>query len=436
MFALCSCPGSPLLPISVHMRRYPFRVSPVGLPRVAIITAALVCALALPSGALAAAQRTITGTVTAINPYSVTIQRAGRQASVIEAMTATANRLTTGDYPYVWAGGHAQAGVPSVGSKGPGYNGRRKGFDCSGSVAAVLAGAGLWQAGSGVPGDAGVIGQLLQDRLIAPGAGTPPDEVMLYDDPGVHIFMSIDGRFFGTSDGGGGNSKGGPTWLNDGATDASNRAFKHYHVLASALTAQVNTGESFTFEITPSTVSAGSFALGDRVTVGYRQTGSGMLIARGIGYVGAITTSGTVVSIAADGSSFSVTTANGTRTFSTAGAPSLLTGLQVGDQVRLIYTRTRGTLTARVVTVTASPTVSETTGTVTAITTNDSSFTVQTPSGQSMTFSTGGVTSLVANVPIGTVVQVSYVQVTAQSLIAREVAPAPTTPGGPSSTTS
>jgi hypothetical protein len=53
-----------------------------------------------------------------------------------------------------------------------------------------------------------------------------------------------------------------------------------------------------------------------------------------------------------------------------------------------------------------------------------------------MTFSTGGVTSLVANVPIGTVVQVSYVQVTAQSLIAREVAPAPTAPGGPSSTTS
>jgi hypothetical protein len=414
------------------MRRHLFQVSPVALFRVAIITAALVCAFALPSGALAAAPRPITGTVTAIDPYSVTIQTAGREAGVIAAMTATANRLTKGNYPYVWGGGHAQAGVPTVGSKGPGYNGRRKGFDCSGSVAAVLAGAGLWPAGSGVPGDAGVIGQLLQDRLIASGPGTPPDEVMLYDDPGVHIFMSIDGRFFGTSDGGGGNSKGGPTWLNDGAADASNRAFKHYHVLASVLTTQVNTGASFTFEISPGTVSAGSFALGDHVTVGYRQAGSGMLMARAIGYVGAVTTSGAVVSIAADGSSFSVTTANGTRTFSTAGASSLLGGLQAGDQVRVIYTRTRGTLTARVVAVTVSPVVSETTGTVTAVSTGLSSFTLQTSSGQNMTFSTGGATSLVANVPIGTVVQVSYVQVTAQSLIAREVTPAPTTPGAPS----
>jgi hypothetical protein len=418
------------------MRRHPFRVSPVALPRVAAITAALVCTLASPSVALAAAPRTITGAVTAINAYSVTIQTAGRQAAVIDAMTATANRLTKGNYPYVWGGGHGQAGVPSVGVKGPGYNGRRTGFDCSGSVAAVLAGAGLWPAGSGVPGDAGVIGQLMQDRLVAPGPGTPPDEVMLYDDPGVHIFMSIDGRFFGTSDGGGGNSKGGPTWLNDGAGDASNRAFKHYHVLASVLTAQVNTGASFTFEITPSTVSAGSFTLGDHVTVGYRQAGSGMLMARAIGYVGAVTTRGTVASIAADGSSLSVTTANGIRTFSTASAPSLLSGLQVGDQVRVIYTRIRGMLTARVVTVTVSPVVSETTGTVTAITASLSSFTIQTSSGQNMTFSTGGVTSLLANVQIGTVVQVSYVQVTAQSLIAREVTPAPATPGGPSTTSS
>jgi hypothetical protein len=419
--------------MAVHMRRHPFRVA---RPRVAAITAALVCALALPSVALGAARGTITGTVTAINAYSVTIQTAGRQAAVIDAMTDTANRLTRGNYPYVWGGGHGQAGVPSIGIKGPGYNGRRNGFDCSGSVTAVLAGAGLWPAGSGVPGDAGVIGQLMQDRLIAPGPGTPPDEVMLYDDPGVHIFMSIDGRFFGTSDGGGGNSKGGPTWLNDGAADASNRAYKRYHVLASVLTAQVNTGESFTFESTPSTVSAGSFTLGDHVTVGYRQAGSGMLMARAIGYVGAVTTSGTVVSIDADGSSFTITTANGTRMFSTAAASSLASGLQVGDQVRVIYTRTQGTLTARLVTVTVSPVVSETTGTVTAITTSLSFFTVRTSSGQNMTFSTGGVTSLVANVPIGTVVQVSYVQVTVQSLIAREVAPAPTTPGGPSSSTS
>jgi hypothetical protein len=51
---------------------------------------------------------------------------------------------------------------------GPGYNGKRIGYACSGSVAAVLAGAGLWQPGSGVPNDAGVIRQLRQQKLIAP----------------------------------------------------------------------------------------------------------------------------------------------------------------------------------------------------------------------------------------------------------------------------
>jgi hypothetical protein len=409
-------------------------LSKLSVLRVSGIAAALVCLLALPASAFATAQRTLTGTVTAVSSDSVTVQTPGREAGVIDAMIATANRLTKGDYPCVWGGGHAQVGVPSVGGRGPGYNGRRKGFDCSGSVTAVLAGAGLWPAGSGVPGDAGVIAQLVQDRLIAAGPGTPPDEVMLYDDPGVHIFMSIDGRFFGTSDGGGGNSKGGPTWLDDGAWDASNKAFKHYHVLASVLHEQVNTGQSYTFELSPSTVSAGTFVLGDRVTIGYRQAGSGMLMARAIGYAGAVTTHGVVASIAADASSLSVVTANGTRTFSTATDPSLLSGLQTGDKVRVIYTRTQGKLVARVLTVTSSPTVSEISGTLTGIAANLSSFTLETPSGQTMKFSTGGVTSLVANVASGAAVQVSYVQVTAHNLVARSLAAPPATPSGPPAT--
>ena len=55
--------------------------------------------------------------------------------------------------------------------------------------------------GSGVPNDAGVISYLRQRGEIAPGAGDGPQEVTLYDDPDVHIFMNINGRFFGTSDG-------------------------------------------------------------------------------------------------------------------------------------------------------------------------------------------------------------------------------------------
>ena len=38
--------------------------------------------------------------------------------------------------------------------------------------------------------------------MIAPGVGKGPLEVTLWDHPTVHIFMNIDGRFFGTSDGG------------------------------------------------------------------------------------------------------------------------------------------------------------------------------------------------------------------------------------------
>ena len=152
------------------------------------------------------------------------------------------------DYPYVWGGGHATAGVASVGLRGgPGANGRRIGFDCSGSVAAVLAAGGLWPAGGGVPGDLGVIQQLLAEHLIAPGPGRTPTEVTLYDEPGVHIFMNINGRFFGTSDGaGGGSRKGGPGWLDDGAPDAYSRAFRQYHVLPGVLRDSTIYGHTYT----------------------------------------------------------------------------------------------------------------------------------------------------------------------------------------------
>ena len=82
--------------------------------------------------------------VTALTPNSFTIESSAAQSGVIEALTNTADAIAKDDYPYVWGGGHALAGIASVGIRGPGYNGRRIGFDCSGSVAAVLAGAGLW----------------------------------------------------------------------------------------------------------------------------------------------------------------------------------------------------------------------------------------------------------------------------------------------------
>jgi hypothetical protein len=220
---------------------------------------------------------------------------------VINALAATATKITDADTPYVWAGGHAEAGVASVGSKGPGHNGKRVGFDCSGAVAAVLVGAGLWPAGAGVPADNGVISELMSEHLIARGVGAAPDAVTLYDDPGVHIFMNIDGRFFGTSDGsGGGDAEGGAGWLDDGAYDASDRTFKKYHFLPSVLEERTSYGNDFTFDLPLSglfaaTNGAGDVSLGDlgisdllageRVRVTYTAAGTGAMTAQSVAVI-------------------------------------------------------------------------------------------------------------------------------------------------------
>ena len=131
---------------------------------------ALFCALAAPTAAVAApVSGTVTGHITSVGGSTLTVQTAGPRIGVVNALTRAADALAAGNYPYVWGGGHGVAGVASVGARGPGYNGRRRGFDCSGSVAAVLSGAGLWPAGAGVPGDYGVIQYLARAGLIVRG---------------------------------------------------------------------------------------------------------------------------------------------------------------------------------------------------------------------------------------------------------------------------
>jgi len=359
---------------------------------------------------------------------SLTIVTNGRRVGVINAMTAAATAITREDYPYVWGGGHAVAGVASVGiSGGPGYNGRRIGFDCSGSVTAVLAAGGLWPAGAGVPGDLGVIDQLLADHLIAPGPGRTPAEVTLYDDPGVHIFMNIDGRFFGTSDGaGGGSRKGGPGWLNDGAPDAYTRVFRQYHVLAGVLHDSTVYGHSFTFQSALSLTA--SVEIGDHVQVRFRSGPSGTLSLLALAWVGARTVSGEVSAITTHG--FAVLTASG-QTLVLAAPSGLAAGLAVGDQVSLTYTAASLTLTARALTVTAQPTVQQATGAVSAVAADGSSLTIQPAGGSPLTFSTTGQTGLLDRLTLGESVQVSYIQVGA-TLIAQSVEPAPAAAPGSS----
>ena len=394
---------------------------------------------------------TVSGTVTAAGGGSFTIQTGGREMSVIAALTAAANAVTRQNLPYVYGGGHAQAGTASIGIRGPGYNGRRIGYDCSGSVAAVLAGGSLWQPGSGVPNDAGIVAQLRSEHLVARGAGTGAQEVTLYDNPGVHIFMNIDGRFFGTSDGGAGNasqSKGGAGWLNDGAPDASSRSYHPWHVVPSALGHRTRYGPSVTFEAGWSVAS--SLATGDRVQVTYTQQRSGVNVASAVTFAGAQTSTGTVSAIAADGSSLTITSATGSsETFSTASDPGMLTGLTIGEQVQVSFTSgTGGVLVVRSVAPAGAPgstgtgssgsgeTGAPTPGTsstrtgrkgtsrtrssgpasgatpsisgqITVIAADDSMFAVR-AGRQTLTFSTGGDTALISSFYAGETVTVSY----------------------------
>jgi hypothetical protein len=312
--------------------------------RALIAIGALVCILAFSNVAAAApgplAQGSVRGKIVYLGQWSVTIQKNGRMVGVINALRRSASALGARELPYVWGGGHGQAAVASIGERGgPGYNGRRRGFDCSGSVAAVLAGAGLWAPGSPVPNDAGVIAQLRAEHLIVRGAGRAPNQVTLYDWPGVHIFMNINGRFFGTSDGGGGaNSRGGPGWLDDGAPDAHSRHFKAYHFLPSVLRNRTSYGQDYTFEIAANPALSYGAELGEVITVGYTQARNGVTSAQSVLYRGAVTTTGTVTAIAEDGSSTTIQTPDGqTVSLATTLVPDLINGLLVGDTISVTY---------------------------------------------------------------------------------------------------
>jgi hypothetical protein len=272
------------------------------MKRFGVSLCALVGALLLPSAAVAtqfsrparavigvsaasapAVSGHAAGTLIGVSGRTFAIEAAGGRMPVVAALTAAADGVTAGDFPYVYGGGHAQAGIASIGTKGPGYNGRRIRFDCSGSVAAVLSEAGLWPVANGVPNDAGVVAQLLHEHLIARGRGTGASEVTFYDDAGVHIFMDIDGRLFGTSDGGGGgNPNGGAGWLDDGAPYASSRHYKPYHLLPGVLRQQTALERIFTFQTSGHAAITHGLELGNVLHVAYSVARNGSLVAQSV----------------------------------------------------------------------------------------------------------------------------------------------------------
>jgi hypothetical protein len=217
----------------------------------------------------------VSGDIVGLSWASFTVQTGSRRVSVVQALLDAANAMNAANYPYVWAGGHPAAGAASVGSSGPGYTGHTIGFDCSGSVAAILSSGDLWQPGTPVPADNGVIAQLRQEGLIKRGVGTGSTEVTLYDDPGVHIFMNIDGRFFGT----GANAKGGPGWL---SYDGVSSAFKPWHFVASALRATTTYGSDLTFGVGSGSDLLSGLSVGQQVQVQYKTAKSGALTATAV----------------------------------------------------------------------------------------------------------------------------------------------------------
>lgn len=322
-----------------------------------VLTLLCSAVLGVPPAASASSSSTLRGTLQMVGPSDFVVQTAGKARGVVAALASAANRLAAKNYPYVWGGGHAQVGVASTGSRGPGHNGRRRGFDCSGSVAAVLTGANLWPAGSSVPGDAGVISQLRSWHLIAPGPGHGAVQVTLYDEPGVHIFMNIGGRFFGTSAGGGtGNAKGGPGWLDGSTPDAYSHAYKRYHVLPSVLHSRVS-GQSIGFRPGALEAVLQQFQVGEPISVAYRTSGFGTLVATAIAYPGATALSGSVSAIASDGSSLTVQPDSGAAVTLATGPLSnvVLDGVSVGDTVNLTYSIAGGIDTLRTIAVTAAP---------------------------------------------------------------------------------
>jgi hypothetical protein len=249
---------------------------PARLPRFTL-AAALVCVtvFGLAAAGAVAATSTITGTIVATHPADFIIRTEGSNGGKLNQMVSYADKLEAKNYPYVFGGGHAKVGVAS--------GGRAKGFDCSGVVAAVLAAGGLWPKGSSVPGDAGVVQQLMKDKLIATGPASGPYQIALFDKPGKDIQMKIGGRFFGTGVG----SRGGAGWLDDGILGFP--GYKEYHVLPSVLHEHSSDGNYMTFSFG----SAGSQeTIADEVTVGakvqvsYAEAGSSSIRAESVKNVG------------------------------------------------------------------------------------------------------------------------------------------------------
>ena len=147
----------------------------------------------------------------------------GGQTTCIDAMISAAATINNKHYGYS-KNGPRNAGIPS---------GSPLGFDCSAAVAAVLSAAGGKMGithGEAVGSDSTIISELQAAGLIHSGEGKGTPECTLFDYPGQHIFMRLNGQYFGTEAGDlsgpvtelpAGNSSGGG-WITNGTPGTAN----------------------------------------------------------------------------------------------------------------------------------------------------------------------------------------------------------------------
>lgn len=135
------------------------------------------------------------------------------QKTRLDAMISRASEISNKNYQYSWGGGHQSIGTPSIGSPGgpPGSSGVN-GFDCSGSVLAVLAAGGFVPTGSSF----GTSGEMVHvyGHIGEPGSGPEGKGVTVYANA-EHEWMTINGRYFSTG-GSSKNTKGGAGWGGEG----------------------------------------------------------------------------------------------------------------------------------------------------------------------------------------------------------------------------
>jgi len=127
----------------------------------------------------------------------------------LDVMESRASEITNKQYPYSYGGGHAKAGDPSMGTETETGGSEVNGYDCSGSVGAILAAGAFIPPGSPVP-PSGNFGNIY-GSIGEPGPGPKGKGVTIYWSAG-HEWMTIKGRYFSTGWDKKSNPKEGAGW--------------------------------------------------------------------------------------------------------------------------------------------------------------------------------------------------------------------------------